>query len=100
MSEPHISHLIPSNAAAIRMIQREVAQETAMQVESEQDLSQYFELNAFNPMQRARNFKELDKLKSELEKSEGKETEEVEELKVVKTEDIQESASRYQKKQF
>jgi len=100
MPEPSLSHLIQSNIAAIRMIQHEVAQENAMQVESEQDLNQYFELNAFNPMQRARNFRELDELKSKLLESEGKEAEEVETPKVVAVEKAEEAASRFQKGNF
>lgn len=100
MAEPNISHLLQSNAAAVRMIQHEVAQENAMQVESDQDLNQYFELSSFNPMQRARNFKELDELKSKLQSTEGKETEEVEEPKILETAKVDESASRYQKSNF
>lgn len=100
MSEPHISHLIQSNITSIKMIQKEAAQERAIQVESEQDINQCLELNVFNPMQRARNFKELNQLKSEIETTEGKEAEDVEELKVLKTEAIQESASRFQKNNF
>src|SRR5271156_5664574 len=100
MSEPNISHLIQHNTAAIRAIQQEAAQENAMQVESEQDLNQYFELSAFNPMQRARNFKELDELKSKLQTAEGKEAEEVEEPKVLETKKVEEAASRFQKNNF
>jgi type III secretion protein W len=99
MAERNISHLIQSNIAAIRAIQHEAAQENAMQVESEQDLNQYFELNAFNPMQRARNFKELDELKSK-QTAEGKEAEEVEEPKVLEIKSIEDTASRYQKGNF
>ncbi|HSX38239.1 MAG TPA: type III secretion system gatekeeper subunit SctW [Chlamydiales bacterium] len=100
MAEPNISHLIPSSAAALRMIQREAAQEIAMQVESEQDLNQYFELNAFNPMQRARNFKELDELKSKLQTTKEKELEEPEEIKIQKTETVDETAHRFQRNNF
>ncbi len=100
MSEPNISHLIQHNTAAIRAIQQEAAQENAMQVESEQDLNQYFELSAFNPMQRARNFKELDELKSKLQTAEGKEAEEVEEPKILETKKVDEAASRFQKNNF
>jgi len=100
MTEPNISHLIQSNIAALRMIQHEVAQENAMQVESDQDLNQYFELNAFNPMQRARNFRELDELKSKLQATEGKEAEEVEEPKVLEAKKVDDVASRFQKNNF
>jgi len=100
MAEPNISHLIQSNIAAIRTIQHEVAKENAMQVESEQDLNQYLDLVAFNPMQRARNFRELDDLKSKLQTTEGKEAEEVEEPKILETAKIEEAASRFQKNNF
>jgi len=100
MAEPQISHLVQSSLAAIRMIQNEVAEDNAMQVESEQDLEQYFELNAFNPMQRARNFRELDELKSKLQTAEGKEAEEVEEIKILEPEQVDEAASRFQKNNF
>ena len=100
MAEPNISHLIQNNIAAIRSIQHEVAKENAMQVESEQDLNQYLDLAAFNPMQRARNFRELDDLKSKLQTTEGKEAEEVEEPKILETAKIEEAASRFQKNNF
>ena len=100
MSETNISHLIQHNVAALRMIQKEAAQENAVQIESEQDLNQYFELNTFNPMQRARNFKELDELKAKLQMTEGKEMEEVEEPKVLQTAKVEEAAWRYQKNNF
>jgi type III secretion protein W len=100
MAEPNISHLIQSNAAALRMIQHEVSQENAMQVESEQNLDQYLDLSTFNPMQRAKNFKELDELKSQLESAEGKEVEEVEEPKIIQPKQVEEAALRYQKSNF
>jgi len=100
MSEPNLSHLIQSNTAAIRMIQHEVASENAMQVESEQDMNQYFELNVFNPMVRAGKFKELDELKSKLSEPEEKKTEDVEEPRIVKAEKVDEVASRFQKNNF
>ena len=99
MSEPNISHLIKSNAAAIQMIQHEVAEQNAMQVESDQDLNQYFELSAFNPMQRARNFKELDELKSKLKESEGKE-EVTDVQKVLEPEKTGDAAERFQRNNF
>ena len=100
MSEPRLSHLIPSSVTAIRMIQKEVAEDNAMQVESQEDLNQYFETAAFNPMQRARNFRELDALKSGFIQKQGKEAEEVEETKILAPEKIDEVAERFQKNNY
>ncbi len=99
MAEPNISHSMAMNAAAVRTIQKEVAQENAMQVDSEENLTQYFDTVAFNPMQRASNFKELHELKSSLSQKKGgaDETEEAEELTIQETEQIEEAASRFQK---
>lgn len=99
MAELNISHFMPISTAAIRMIQHAVASENAMQVESEDDLSQYFELSAFNPMQRAGIFKELHELRSNLSQKKA-ETEEVEEPKILASEKIDEVASRFQKNNY
>jgi type III secretion protein W len=97
MAEPTISHLIQSNAAAISALQ---AKSTAMQVESADNITQYFELAAFNPMQRSRNFKNLDELKSYLQSNEGKEEEDVEKPKVEAAAKVDDAASRFQKENF
>lgn len=97
MAEPKISHLLLSSAA-IR--QGEAASQRAAQIESQEDLQQYFDRVAFNPMQMMRNFKELNELKSTLIRKEKKETDEVEEFKVLAPEEIEETASRFQKNNY
>lgn len=98
MVQPHVSHAMPTSMAAVRMIQKQVAEEVAMQVDSEEDLNQYFELSAFNPMQRMRNFKELDELKSSLsEKEEAEESQETKGLSSLSSEKLEEAASKFQR---
>ncbi len=99
MAEPHVSHSIPISTAAIRIIQNAVAAEYAMQVESEEDLNQYFELSSFNPMQRMGTFKELHELRSNLSQKKA-EAEEAEQPKILETETIDEAASRFQKNNY
>jgi type III secretion protein W len=60
MTEPRVS--LPISVQGIQAIQQEVAEENALQVESEEDLNQYFELAVFNPLtatQRFRNLREI-----------------------------------------
>lgn len=101
MSEGHISRIMPLNQQAVKAIQQEIAAERAMQVESEEDLSQYFELSTFNPMNQAQRFRNLKELqqKQEGKAAEADETEEVIE-KVVDVELIEEVAERFNKNNF
>lgn len=99
MAETKISHSIPLNTAVVQTIQRAVAAEYAMQIESAQDLNQYFELAAFNPMQRMGTFKELHELRSNLSQKKT-ETEEAEEPKILEVEKIDEVADRFQKNNY
>ncbi len=98
MAETRISHIMPSNQQAVKAIQKEIAANRAMQIESKEDLNEYFELAAFNPMERARKF---DNLKDLHQKQQGK-TEESDEVveKIVDVEKIDEVAERYQKRNF
>lgn len=73
MSDPHISHAVPINAQAIKLIQKEAAKERAVQVESAEDLTQYFETSSFNPLRRSNQFKELNELRTQSPKGEKKE---------------------------
>lgn len=98
MTEPRISHILPLSTLAIKAIQKEVAAEKAMQVESDDDLNQYFELSAFNPMTTAQRFKNLKEIHAKQpEKTE--ETEEVEE-KIVSVEKVDEASERFQKQNY
>ncbi len=98
MSDPRISHTVPISQQAIKEIQKEIASEDAMQVESEEDLNQYFELTAFNPMAQAQKFKPL----KELHSKEPKKTESSEEAdeKIVDVEKTDEASERFEKKNY
>ncbi len=96
--EPRISHIIPISPQGIKEIQQEVAEENAMQVESQEDLNQYLELSVFNPMVQAQRFKNIKEIQAKEEpKAEG--TEEVEE-KVLDVEKIDEASERFQKNNY
>ena len=99
MSEHEVSRALPVSAAAIRLAQKEVAEDNAIQVESLEDLNQYFELAAFNPMRRASQFKELTELRSP-PSSKKEKTSEAAEVKPDIEEQFAEAASRYQKGNF
>lgn len=100
MADPHISHLIQTNAAAIRMIQQAIAQAQAMQVESEDNLNQYLDTSSFAPLQRIKNFKDLNELVAQLLSSEEQEVEEGQEVRVLSPEQIEQAADRFQKNNF
>lgn len=101
MVEPRISNIMPLSQQAVREIQKEVQAERAMQVETEDDLSQYFELSAFNPMTQAQKFRNLKELhqKHDGKTVEADETDEVAE-KIVDVEKIDEVAERFHKNNF
>lgn len=98
MSEPRISHILPVSTLAIKAIQKEVAAEKAMQVESDDDLNQYFELSAFNPMKTAQGFEDLKKIRSK-QPEKAEESEEIEE-KIVSVEKVDEASERFQKQNY
>lgn len=92
MSEPRISHAIPVSPNTLRELQQE---EAAMQVESEEDLSQYYELDLFNPAQLFKKSKTLEeRLRSLPQKKEAQESEE---KKILSVEEVDEAAARFQR---
>jgi type III secretion protein W len=95
MVEPRISPSVPINQQAIKEIQQEVTDEIAMQVESEEDVSQYFELATFNPMEYAQKFRELKTIHSR-SAAQTEESDEVE-SKILDVEKMDEAAERFQK---
>lgn len=98
MTEPRISHILPTSTQAVKAIQQEVASENAMQVESDDDLNQYFELSSFNPMQVAQKFRNL----KEIHSKESEKTEEPEEIaeKIVDIEKIDAASEQFQKNNY
>lgn len=101
MTEPRISNILPLSQQGVKAIQKEAEAERAMQVESEEDLGQYFELSAFNPMQQAQRFRNLKELHSKHDgkPEEAEETEEVIE-KIVDVEKVDEVAERFHRNNF
>ena len=99
MTDPHVSHILPASAQALRQIQQEAREELAQMVESDGDLDQYFELSLFNPMMQAQRFRDFDRLKNDMQKA--KEADKVEgEEKILSVEKIEETASRFQKNNY
>jgi hypothetical protein len=101
MTQPRISQIIPTSQQAIREIQEEIAAQVAVQVESEEDISQYFEIAAFNPMQMVQRFRNLKEFVSK-EGQKSQDVEETEELvsKVLDVENVETLSDKYQKENF
>lgn len=101
MVEPRISSILPTSQQGIKEIQKEIAADRAMQIESEEDLNQYFEFAVFNPMAQAQRFRNLKEIhsKNEQKTADVEETEEVVE-KIIDVENIEETAERYQKNNY
>lgn len=98
MPEPNLSHSAPISTAALRMVQQEVAEEIAMQVETAESISTYSDDAVFSPLQRLNTFKELQELRSQMQKKgAAKESEETEEIETLAPEAIEETATRFQK---
>lgn len=98
MVEPRISHTIPISQQGVKEIQKEVASEEAMQVESEDSLDQYFELSSFNPMAQAQRFRRLDEIHSKA----AEKPDEAEEIdaKILDVEKMDEASERFQKNNY
>lgn len=101
MSSPDISSSFPISQQGIKEIRREVAEQRAMQIESKQDLQQYFELASFNPMEQAQKFKNLKELHKHKQQA-AKESEEADETseKILDVESVEEVAERFHKKNY
>lgn len=100
MSEPRISPLLPLSLIAAAKLSQE---QTARQVESEQDLNnlaQYFDnTSGLNPMMRMRQFKDLDELKG-ASSQKGEKTAKAEEGKVLGVEEVEELANQFEKENY
>jgi type III secretion protein W len=101
MSDPRISRALPINQQAVKEIQKEVAAENAMQVESEESLNDYCEPAIFNPMAQAQRFKNLKELITK-QPSSTETPDDVEEadLKVADVEQVEEASERFHKNNF
>lgn len=94
----NISPSVPVNPQMVRLIQQQIAAALVEQIESDEDLSQYFELATFNPMTMAQRFRNLSQMKHLTRQME--ETETVEEIKIFAPEEIDEAAARFQRNNF
>jgi len=100
MSEPRISHILPTSAQGIKEIQREAAADRAQQLETEDDISQYFELSAFNPMAQAQRFRNLKEIQSKEKQTAGIEESEEAQPKILDIERVDEASERFQKNNY
>lgn len=96
MADIPISRIIPLSPQAVKNLQQEIAAEIAQQVESDEDLSQYFELSVFNPLQQMQRFRKFEDLKSQLN-HQLEEADGTEEKKILEVEKSDEAAARFQK---
>ena len=98
MADPQISPIVPVSPQGVRELQKEVAADRAMQIESRENINQYFDLVAFNPLQQAQKFKNLNEIYSK----DGKKTEDSKEAepRVVGAEQVEEASERFQKNNY
>lgn len=92
MSDPQISPIVPSNAAAIKQLQQRESRQQAMQVESKENLDQYLEVSVFRPLLDRQKFKEL--------KAFVPPQKQIEEEQIVSVESVDEAAARFQENNF
>lgn len=98
MADPKISPLLPTSLQGIKEIQKEAAADLAIQVESEEDLSQYYELSSFSPMMVMQRSRPLRELQTKDQKSVD-ETEESQ-PKILDVEKMDEASERFQKNNY
>lgn len=101
MADPRVSGASPISIQATEMLQKAAQEEEIIQIESDQDLEQWCDLDAFNPMVMMRRFRPLDEFKEihheeELEKQERLEKEE----KVVEIEKVEDTAARFHENNY
>lgn len=94
MSDPQISPIVPTNAAAIKRIQQQESRQIAQQIESQENLDQYLEVSVFRPLLSRQTFREL---KSFVPTTPQKH---VEEELIIDVESVDEAASRFQKNNY
>ncbi len=97
--DPRVTGASPSNPVSLRALQQAAEAEEIRQSESEGDFQQWVELDAFNPLAMMRRFERLEKRMGEKERTDEKKTE-GEELKVMKIEEVEESAARFQRQNW
>jgi len=98
MADPRVSGATPISTQALQMLQKAAEQEELQQIESNQDLEQWCDLDAFNPMAMMRRFRPLDEFK-EVHHAEHLEEQArlQEEKKVAEIEKSEDAAGRFQR---
>lgn len=94
MSDPQISPIVPTNAAAVKRIQNQETHQLAQQVESRENLSQYLEVSVFRPLLDRQKFKELQALLKQAPQKA------VEEELILDVEPIDEAAARFEQRNY
>lgn len=93
--DPRATGGFPTNLVSLKAMQQAAEEADIRQDESAADFMSWVEMEAFNPMAMMRRFEKLDKRMNEKVRAEEKRAEE-EENKVMKIEEIEESATRFQ----
>lgn len=92
-----LSSIVPTSRQAVQALQEEAAQLAAIQVESSEDVNQFFQTSLFNPLAQARGFRSLTQLQEKLvEKPE--ETQEEGALFDIKK--VESASERFQKSNY
>ncbi len=94
MSDPQISPIVPTNAAAVKRIQNQETHQLAQQVESQENLNQYLEVSVFRPLLDRQKFKELQALLKQAPQKA------VEEELILDVEPIDEAAARFEQRNY
>jgi type III secretion protein W len=98
MADPRVSGATPLSAAALQNLQKAVQEQEILQIESDQDLEQWCDMEAFNPMAMMRRFRPLDEFKEVHHEEYLEEKERLEkEEKVAEVEKVEDAATRFQR---
>lgn len=98
MADPRISGASPINLQALEMLQK-ATEEELQQIESDQDLEQWCDMETFNPLAMMRRARTLDEFK-EIPHEEHIEEQQAPEEQVMRIEKVEESAARFHGNNF
>lgn len=101
MADPRVSGTTPISTQALQALQKAAETEEVQQIESDQDLEQWCDLDAFNPMAMMRRFRPLDEFKEVQHEEHPEEKERIEEgEKVQEIEKVEEAAARFHRNNY
>ena len=101
MADPRVSGATPISTQSLQNLQKAAETEALQQIESEEDLEQWCDLDAFNPMAMMRRFRPLDEFKEVHHEEHIEEENKVEKgQKVMEVEKVEESATRFQRNNY